>query len=732
MPLPERKQGETPDEFIARCMADPVMVDEFPDAGQRRAVCQKQARTQAGAVFQLFSDPGAISIEAAANVGTGNDGSLKLPRLLPRFRMIAYAGGPMRVFGWKFPVIVDLAGLTIPSQSRPIRFSHDATAGVGHTERIAVENGRLVAEGLVSRDTAAAREIVASARNGFPWQASISAAVEHFEFVRAGQTVQVNGREFSGPVNVVRKATLGEISFVDLGADDHTSAQLAASAAVAGMKEIIMDFRQWVEAKGFVFDELSDAQKAGLQAMYDAEQKAADEPDAPKPPDKVVATLRAEAAAETQRIGDIRRICAGRHTDIEAKAIAEGWDATKTELEVLRAERPTVTGIRRGGDGLNAAAIEAALCLSAGLPEGQVGGWYDERTMNAALSRDLRGAGLHTLLYEVIHAAGDHVRPGLVDNEVIRAAFAADQRLIQAAGGFSTISLTGILSNVANKAMLSAYQAVDSTVGFFCAETDVNDFKEVTRYRLTGNGIFEKVPPDGELKHVTLTEESYKNRIDTFGRMITLTRQMMINDDLGAFLQIPRIIGRMSALAREQAVFELLLANPNNFFSMDNNYLSGADTALSISALTLAEQKFLDQTDAAGRPILISPAVLLVPTSLKVVAQQLMTETRVNETTTTGKPSPASNPHAGKWKPVASPYLNALNIAGGSSKAWYLFANPADVAAIEIAYLRGRRTPTIESGETSFNTLGMQWRGYFDFGVAMQDFRAAVKVKGEA
>lgn len=66
---------------------------------------------------------------------------------------------------------MDLAGLNIPSQSRPIRFGHDATAGLGHTDSIAVAEGKLVAAGVVSRDTAAAREIVASARNGFPWQA---------------------------------------------------------------------------------------------------------------------------------------------------------------------------------------------------------------------------------------------------------------------------------------------------------------------------------------------------------------------------------------------------------------------------------------------------------------------------------------------------------------------------------------------------------------------------------
>lgn len=446
-----------------------------------------------------------------------------------------------------------------------------------------------------------------------------------------------------------------------------------------------------------------------------------------------IAQLRADAVAETRRIAEVRRLCGSAHAEIEAKAIAEGWDAARTELEVLRADRPNVSGIRGGSDSLSAGAIEAALCLSAGIPESTVGEQYDERAMNAALARDLRGAGLHTLLFEVIRASGGYSRPGRVDNETIRAAFGADRRLVEAAGGagFSTISLTGILSNVANKTMLSAYNAVPSVASSIAAETDVSDFKEVTRYRMTGVGVFEKVGPDGELKSAELSEESYSSKVETYGRMITLTRQMLINDDLGAFLQIPRIIGRMSALKREEALFELLLSNPGSFFSAGNsNFLSGATTALSIDALTEAEQLFLDQTDSEGKPILLSARTLLVPTSLKVTAEQLMTETRVNQFDPKAKP--ANNPHAGKFTTVATPYLNAQGIAGSSALAWYLFADPADIAALEIAYLRGRRVPTIESGDTNFNTLGVQWRGFFDFGVSAQDRRAAVKVKGEA
>jgi hypothetical protein len=676
------------------------------------------------------------AVEAAAPGADGERPSIR------RFNMTAYTGGVMVLAGWAHPVVVDLAGLQVSAKSRPILKDHNRSLIVGHTDAVSVQGSSLQVTGVISGAGPVAKEIVESSRNGFPWQASLGAVAERVEFVPKGRKAQANGREFEGPVHIARKAALGEISFVALGADDNTSAQVAAShsgGAVADKnvtENQTMNFEQWLTAKGFALADLNDSQRTSLQAIFGAEEHPGGDTVVATTAanSDVIAQLRADAAAETKRIIDVRRLCAGKHADLESKAIAEGWDATRIELEVLRAERPSINGMRRDSDaGVTNRAIEASLCLSAGIAEKRVGEWFDEKTMNAALSRELRGAGLHTLLYEVIRAAGDWVRPGRVDNDTIRAAFHADQRLIQAAGGFSTISLSGILSNVANKSMLAAYEAVESVVAFFCSETDVNDFKEVTRYRLTGNGVFEKVGPDGELKHATLSEQAYSNKVETFGRLIALTRQMIINDDLGAFLQIPRIIGRMSALKREEAVFELLLSNPSNFFSAGNkNFISGVDTALSIDSLTKGEQTFMDQTDTDGKPILLSPAVLLLPTSLKVTGQQLMTETRVNETTDANKPKPSNNPHAGKWKPVASPYLNAQGIAGGSAKAWYLFANPADVSALEIAYLRGKRTPTIESGDTDFNTLGMQWRGYFDFGVAMQDFRAALKSKGEA
>ena len=295
--------------------------------------------------------PATLSLTATAEFHLEAAAEGAQPAGLPRFRMVAYTGTPMRIAGWRYPVILDLAGLAIPSQARPIRFGHDPLSGVGHTDAIRIEQGQLVAAGLVSRDTAAAREVVVSSKNGFPWQASVGTSVEEFEFVKESQKVIVNGREYSGPLNVVRKATLGEISFVDLGADGATSASVAASAAST----------------------------SGESSM---DEPSATEIAAPVASATAVDAMRAEAAAETERIAAVRRICAGRAPRLEAQAIREGWSEQRTELEVLRSTRPAAPAIHSVDNTVNANVLEAACMLTAGIANPEAS--FEPQTLDLA------------------------------------------------------------------------------------------------------------------------------------------------------------------------------------------------------------------------------------------------------------------------------------------------------------------------------------------------------------
>lgn len=667
-------------------------------------------KVQGESAFTFVCDPGAIQIEALAEGEGAADGK---PRL-PRFSMVAYTGGPMRIAGWRYPVIVDLAGLAIPSQSRPIRFGHDMASGVGHTDAIKIEDGMLVATGLVSRDTGAAREIVVSARNGFPWQASIGSTVEEFEFVKENQKVIVNGREFAGPLNVVRKATLGEISFVDLGADGATSASVAAVASGLTKENSAMD------------NPLETAPET--QATEPTEVQAAAPPVVSPPPAADDATRavanQADAAAEAARVLAIRQICAGRHPDIEAQAVRDKWDVNRCALEILRASRPKAPAVHFRDDAVNGTVLEAACMLTA--KAAAVETMFDEPTLDAAQRRFRGGIGLQELLLEAAWANGYTGRNFRDSRAVLRFAFRPELE-----AGFSTIDIGGILSNVANKFLLDGFFSVERTWRNICATRNVSDFKTVTSYRLIGTDQYEQVQPGGELKHGTLGNESYTNKADTYGLMLSIDRRDIINDDLGAITTVPRKLGRGSGLKINDVFWGIFLNNAAFFTAGNKNYLTGADTVLSIDGLTKAEVTFMDQVDSDGKPIGVMPAIMLVPTALSAVGSQLYKSMELRDTTSSTK-YPVANPHQGKFRVEVSRYLSNARYTGNSSKAWYLLAEPNDLPVIEIAFLNGQESPTIETADADFSVLGIQMRGYHDFGVALQDPRGGVKVKGEA
>jgi len=124
------------------------------------------------------------------------------------------------------------------------------------------------------------------------------------------------------------------------------------------------------------------------------------------------------------------------------------------------------------------------------------------------------------------------------------------------------------------------------------------------------------------------------------------------------------------------------------------------------------------------------PAILLGPTALSAMGTQLFKSLEIRDTTASTK-YPIANPHQGKFRAEVSRYLSNSYYTGFSSKAWYLLADPSDLPVIEVAFLNGQESPTLETAEAEFSVLGLQMRGYHDFGVALQDPRGGVKSKGE-
>jgi hypothetical protein len=671
-----------------------------------------------------FVSPVDLTIEAAA--------SEDKPALV---RVDAYSGGVMTVAGFG-PVVLDVEGIQSPERV-PLLADHEnrieAVLGSGIPVR---RDGRLSVEGNLSRTSQRALRVIELHREGVPLQASVGAEPLETERIAKGRQIVVNGRVIRAEASsflLVRRSRLKHVAIVANGADGDTSVNIAAQAAPLKEKSD-MEFAQWVEAQGFTADNLDDKQTASLQAMYDATNKPSGTDAAATAGKDVtasaVASLRAELAAETARVGAVRKICAGKHPDIEAKAIAEGWDETKTELAVIRV-RPAAPAIHAADDSgpIAAEVIEAALCGTLRTPGREK--LFSEQTLEAA-DKNYRQLGLHEMILMAAQANG-YVGRSVVTKATLPDMFRAAFAPINAA--FSTLSLPNILSNVANKELLAGFMEEDQSWREVSITRTVGDFKTVTSYRMLDDMEYEELGPDGEIKHGKVSEDTYTRKARTYAKMFSLTRDKIIDDDLGAFEDLRVRLGAGAARSFNNVFWSRFINNATFFTEARGNFIKGAGTALDINGTGLQAGilAFRKLKSPDGKRIGGLPTILLVPPELQFIAQRLYQSTTVNTGGASSNDSvPSDNIHAGKYRPVVVDWLSDAAFTGQSAKAWFLLRAPTVLSAVVVSFLDGVQTPTVDMAEADFNQLGVQFRGYHDFGVDFAEWLAGIKAKGEA
>ena len=120
---------------------------------------------------------------------------------------------------------------------------------------------------------------------------------------------------------------------------------------------------------------------------------------------------------------------------------------------------------------------------------------------------------------------------------------------------------------------------------------------------------------------------------------------------------------------------------------------------------------------------------MLVPSDLNADAIELTSSRELRNMSVAVGGYGTSNPFAGRFRVEMSRYLNNLNFPGYAANTWYLLAAPAVLPVIEVAFLNGKESPTIETADADFDVLGIRMRGYHDFGVALQDYRGGVMME---
>lgn len=380
-----------------------------------------------------------------------------------------------------------------------------------------------------------------------------------------------------------------------------------------------------------------------------------------------------------------------------ARALLDAVTAQQTDVNFQRGEEtPSVWVVNgRQNEGDLKRAIADSMILRAGLS-------LDNPHKDAEI---FRGATLVELARHVTGFSGYN------PHEII-------------ARAMSTSDFPVLLGNVANRVLVQAFESANGTYDQWTTAVDVDDFKTRNEVNLNMfSGRLKKITEGGEKKSKETNENSESWRIYSRGAEVMITREMLINDDLGAFNDIIIGFGEMAKRTANGETYDLLqslndysgykMSDGKAIFHADHKNI-GTAAALSVDSLTNGRTLMRRQT-LNGDALNISPSFLMVAPELETTALQLL-----NSESTVGQAN------AG----VANPFRNSLKLivdAELAAKPWYLAANRR---TIKVGYLKGtNRRPVVN--EKSRNLSGINYECVFDFGVMAEDFRGLLKNAGQ-
>lgn len=280
----------------------------------------------------------------------------------------------------------------------------------------------------------------------------------------------------------------------------------------------------------------------------------------------------------------------------------------------------------------------------------------------------------------------------------------------------STSDFPLILGDAVNRELRMAYEAAPSGARMLSRQTTARDFRAKRKLMVGEAPALEAVGEGGEFKSGTIEEAQETYSVKTFGKIIGISRQVQVNDDLGAFTDLPRRFGIAARAFENDLLVAKITANPAMsdgvaVFNVAHGNVEAAAT-IGVTSLTSARLGMRKQTGLSGMLIDVTPRFVMVPPELETLAEQQLTQLQATQ-------SDNVNPFA-KLTLVVEPRLT-------SATQWYVIADPALVDGLEYAYLEGAPGPQIET-RAGFEVDGVQIKVRLDFGCGWIDHRGWFRV----
>ena len=283
-----------------------------------------------------------------------------------------------------------------------------------------------------------------------------------------------------------------------------------------------------------------------------------------------------------------------------------------------------------------------------------------------------------------------------------------------------TSDFPALLAETGKRLLRTAYAAAPSGLKPAARSTITEDFRPMNRLQLSEPPELRRVNEQAEYTHGSFAEAKASYSIATYGRMFSISRQALVNDDLGAFDAATRRFGQAAAEFEAKFLCDLLVSNSGAGPTMADNQplfhsthknLAGTGAVPSVTTLSAAMGALRTQTGLDGRtPINVPPRYLIVPAALegeaRALAEVVITPAEVSKV----------NPWMRMLEVLVEPRLDAV-----SKIRWYVAADPSVIEGLEYCHLN-EAAPMLEMRD-GWEVDGVEMKVRLDFGAAFLDWR---------
>lgn len=643
----------------------------------------------------------------------------------------------------RFEIVTEtllMSGCELPPERQvPLTIEHyrDAQAVIGSFTDMHIEGDQLVGRAVFS-SAPDVEPFWIKTREGHLRRFSVTYPSDTREsvWIAEGQTGVVAGKTYTGPILVTTRWQPKSLGLVLYAADEHATARGAASGAAPlagepsvkpettqGGRNMDKRLRAFLERHGLAPTATEDEALAYLEIIGDALGRSGN--GAVPPAAAAAATAdqarsqadlereRAELVrAERERVAEIHALCRrfgmvemadkliedGTSVDAARKAVLEKLDLEKIQTP---SHRPA-TIVADAWDKFRSAAEDAILIRSGQKVQTPAPG-----------AMDLAGYSLYELARHSL----------IVSNKP-----AGGSKLEMVGRALTTSDFPLLLANVANKSLFAGWESAQETWSEWCAVGSVSDFKTHHLPRISETSDLDEIPENAEYSYGSRTEADETFKIATYGKLLAISRQAIINDDLAALTDIPMAHGEAAARKVGDLPYAVLTANAAMgdgyalFSSQHHNYVaSGSGAAPGIATIAAGILAMGTQKDLAGkRRLNIRPVYFIGPKALEGVAEVFFRTDRYSDSNTVATDSSMASTRVNPYSGTVFTRIYDARLDDDDTATWYLAASKG--RTVKVFFLGGQQRPYMETRQ-GWTVDGVEYKVRIDAGAKAVDWR---------